>query len=51
MADTTEKDALGIIYIDAPLPATVLNEAYRMHTQVTHRKRLRERSRGLILDL
>jgi hypothetical protein len=40
MADTTEKDALGIIYIDAPLPATVLNEAYRMQAEWERRQRV-----------
>ena len=33
MTHSAENDARGIIYIDAPLPATVLNEAYRMNAE------------------
>ena len=38
MTQPVEGDARGIIYIDAPLPATVLREAYRMNA--AHERRV-----------
>jgi hypothetical protein len=40
MTHSADNDARGIIYIDAPLPATVLAEAYRMHAEWQRRQRL-----------